>query len=87
MTYTNPISVCKRATEPDLESALHLLESAKRDQVIPNVFMYSSVIWTAERKENWEVALSMLQEMKESGHCKPNAIAYDGGIQYILSFF
>ena len=47
--------------------------------VNPNVFMYSAVIWTAERKGNWEIALSILQEMKDLSQCKPNAITYDGG--------
>jgi len=79
VTYTNAISACKRAAEPDLETALYLLESAPLDGVEPNVFMYTAVIWTAARKGDGEVALSILERMKAAKGCTPTAITYDGG--------
>jgi len=79
VTYTNAISVCRKAEPPDVNTAQYLLDLAKVDGVSPNVFMYSAAIWTAERCGNWEVALSMLESMKRTPSSQPNIVSYDGG--------
>jgi len=76
-TYTNAISICSRCNPPDLSMALELLKDAEtKDGLIPNVFMYSATIWTAERSGNATIALNVLNLMKPK--CKPNTICYDG---------
>jgi pentatricopeptide repeat protein len=71
---------------PDLDSALKLLEDAQQiDGITPNVFMYSAVIWTAEKSGESECAMDLLMTMKKKG-CTPNIVAYDGGefpIRYV----
>jgi pentatricopeptide repeat protein len=57
--------------------ALAFLEMARDDGIEPNVFMYSAAIWTAEACREPDVALHLLDEMKESS-CPPNDISYLG---------
>jgi len=79
ITYTHAISACRKAKEPDLETALYFLEAAKSDGIEPNVFMYSAAIWTAERCGDSDIALAILDKMKEV-KCEPNAVTYLGVI-------
>jgi hypothetical protein len=79
VTYTNAIGVCRRATPPDLKTAIFLLDDASEKGVPKNVFMYSAAIWTAERNGDWEMALSILNSMKGQLSSQPNAVSYDGG--------
>jgi len=88
VTYTNAITVCRRAEPPDLLRARQFLENAIREGVAPNVFMYSAAIWTAERCSDPDAALAFLHEMKSSTpsrHCKPNAVTYDGCVSAFAS--
>ena len=86
VTYTNAIGVCRRASPPDLETSIFLLDDASEKGVQKNVFMYSAAIWTAERCEDWEVALRLFNEMKGQPLSQPNAVSYDGG-KFHLDFF
>jgi pentatricopeptide repeat protein len=79
ITYTHAISACRKAKEPDLETALYFLETAQSDGIKPNVFMYSAAIWTAESCGDADVALGILDKMKEL-RCVPNAVTYLGVI-------
>ena len=79
VTYTNAITVCRKAKPPDLKTALQLLDDATRDGVKQNVFMYSAAIWTAERCGDYQTAVKLLKDMKKSRLSKPNIVSYDGG--------
>ena len=79
VTYTNAISVCRRANPPDAEMAILLLKNAKDQGVKINVFMYSAAIWTAERLGDWEMSLNLFNEMKRNPSSQPNTVSYDGG--------
>jgi pentatricopeptide repeat protein len=79
ITFTHAISACRKCQQPDLETALYFLEIAQRDGINPNVFMYSAAIWTAESCGDSDVALAILDKMKEV-RCVPNAVTYLGVI-------
>ena len=80
VTYTNAITACRKSNPPNLETAKHLFDIAtNKDAIVPNVFMYSALIWTAERCKNAKEALNIFQDMKTQG-CRPNIVSYDGVI-------
>jgi len=85
VTYANAISVCRRFNPPDLETALKLLKEAdQKDGITPNVYMYSAVIWTAEKCGDAKTAWDLLMSMKANG-CDPNIVAYNGVISALSS--
>jgi pentatricopeptide repeat protein len=84
ITYTHAISACRKAHVPDLETSLYFLETAQSDGIEPNVFMYSAAIWTAERCGDADVALGILDKMKEI-RCVPNAVTYLGVISTLAT--
>jgi pentatricopeptide repeat protein len=77
VTYAHAVHVCHRAPEPDLESAMELLEWARDDRIVPTAFMYSPAIWTAQRCGNHSRAIELFGEMEESG-CTPDGFSMNG---------
>lgn len=85
VTYTNAITACRKSNPPDLEAAKRLFEIAtKSDAIIPNVYIYSALIWTAERSKDANEALQIFYDMK-SRKCKPNVVSYDGVISALTN--
>lgn len=79
ITYTYAIASCRKAPVPDLDTARFFLRNALDDGVIPDVFMYSAAIWTAEKKGDSDAALQFLEDIKAS-NCTPNIVSYNGVI-------
>lgn len=77
VTYAHAISVCQRATMPDLRTVNQLMEWANDDQVKPTVFMYASAIWTAQRCGDLSRCLELYNELERNG-CKPNGVVLNG---------
>lgn len=63
---------------------MFLEEAQQKDGIAPNVYMYSAVIWTAEKRGDAETAWDLLMTMKAKG-CVPNIIAYNGVISVLSS--
>ena len=91
VSYTSAIARCRKASissDPEtrryaFSAAFTLFELAREsalDSTVPNVdlnvYLYSSLIWTAESVGNYKAAIQVLRSMK----CDPNAICYDGVI-------
>lgn len=88
VTYTNAITVCRKAKPPDLPRARKFLESAIREGIKPNVFMYSAAIWCAECSGDADAAVTFLDEMRSSvpaRRCDPNGVTYDGCMSALAS--
>ena len=88
VTYTNAITVCRKANPPDLPRARKFLESAIREGIKPNVFMYSAAIWCAECSGDADAAVTFLDEMRSSvpaRRCNPNGVTYDGCMSALAS--
>ena len=88
VTYVNGITVCRKADPPDLPRARKFLESAIREGIKPNVYMYSAAIWCAEYSGDADAAMTFLDEMKSSvpaRRCDPNAVTYDGCMSALAS--
>lgn len=80
ITYTNAIHSCSKSNPPDLEAAMHLFHLAmKSDDITPNVYIYSTLIWVTEKCNKHHEALRLLREMKKLG-IEPNIVSYDGVI-------
>jgi pentatricopeptide repeat protein len=77
VTYAHAISVCQRATMPDLRIVNQLMDWSNDDQVKPTVFMYASAIWTAQRCGDLSRCLELYNELERNG-CKPNGVVLNG---------
>lgn len=77
VTYVHAVNVCQRATYPDLSLVDTLFGWAEADGIKPSVFMYSSAIWTAQRRDDWKKALLYFQKMDKDG-CIANTVVYNG---------
>jgi len=79
-SYTYAIHACR--VTGDLDTALELLRQASRDDSLElNTLMYSATIWVCKRCNRPDVALELLNEMKQkSSSCKPDESSYTGVI-------
>jgi pentatricopeptide repeat domain-containing protein 1 len=76
ISYTKAIVACRQVG--DLETALWLLRTAALDDGLElDVYIYSSVIWTAAAAKDWQQARALVEEMKSRG-CMPTIVTYNG---------
>lgn len=80
ISYTYALTICKDFA--DLNSAKKILHIAHDAGTCPNVYMYSTYIWTAERCGDFHEAMNTLNLMrsssKEEEDVQPNIVSYNG---------
>jgi pentatricopeptide repeat domain-containing protein 1 len=76
ISYTKALVVCRKAK--DLTMARSLLTTARNDGLFPDVFMYTTAIWTAAGAQRPKAAVTLLQQMRQSNQGRATIVSYNG---------
>jgi hypothetical protein len=75
ISYTKALVVCRKAK--DLTTARSLLTTARNDGMIPDVFMYTTAIWTAAGAQRAKAAVSLFAQMRLSNPGRATIVSYN----------